>query len=699
MFSTLLQWLDERTGIPTVYGKIADASVPASRCGFRFLPTMILFAFVLQAISGVFLWAFYSPSAQSAWESLFYMQFMLPGGWMIRGVHHFAGQVLVALLGIYVVLLVVRGGYRSPREFVFWSAVVLLLFSLGSSLTGDLLSWTLSGFSATLVRVRFLQMLPIVGDPLFRIVAGGPDFGTLTLPRFLVLHILVFGGGFFAVAVLWRFFDHRANRISCGSEDVVDNETSETANSCCHPKRFVPFWSNEILKCSLAWLFVTAIVLFLVYQKPILGTIRPDWNRVEAQLPREASLGVHVGAPADPASFYDAARPEWSFRALYHFSNLFSGSQKILPIFVIPSCLALFVFLIPVIGHFKLGRVSIGHYFNVLAMLFLFGAFCWLTYASYHHDYVDPKMQGFRNDEAKAEELAKRSIELCLAPSGIPPTGALTLLQNDPLLQGPALFERHCASCHPFAPLAGEQEHPDFKPLACENPSAPNLYRPIRKEWIAGFLDTKKIRSDDYFGKTKFGAPSAAMVGFVRGSLNEILKEDEDNEKLLDELIGFLHQEAKRDALRTEAEPVTADQAEFFAAFTCGQCHAVYGQKTPPVIQAPDLRGYLSRDWLIGIIADPTSKRFYGPDAGGVKGNDRMPAFRRSKDDAVMTLAEIETLVDWMRGKWFRYGAEAVSMPSAEPMTPTPPPAAETPEKSVSSASSQPPSASALKIP
>ena len=639
MISTLLQWLDERTALPTLFGQTAGASVPANRSMFRFFPTMIVFAFALQAISGIFLWAFYSPSAQSAWESLLYLQFILPGGWLIRGVHHFAGQVLVALLGLYVVLLVLRGGYRSPREFVFWSAVVLLLLSLGSSLTGDLLSWSLSGYSATLVRVRFLQMLPIVGDPLFRIVAGGPEFGTLTLPRFLVLHILAFGGGFFGVMLLWRFFDHRADRI-------VDN--GENRQSV----HFVPFWSSEILKCSLAWLFVAVIVLALNYQKPLVAAMRPDWSRVDSRLPREASLGIHLGAPADPASFYDAARPEWSFRALYHFSNLFPGNQKILPIFVIPGCLAFYVFLIPIIGHFKLGRVAIGHFFNVLAMLFLFGAFCYLTYASYHHDYVDPAMQGFREDEARAEELTKRAVELCLAPDGIPPTGALTLLKSDPLLQGPVLYERHCLSCHPFAPLAGEQEHPEFQPLVCEQPSAPNLYRPVRKEWIGGFLNGKRIRSDDYFGKTKFAG--GTMVGWVRSDLGEILKEDDENEKLLDELIDFLCTEAMRDAPHHDTEPVTAEQANLFATFNCGQCHVVYGSRTLPAIQAPDLRGYLSRDWMVGIIADPTSKRFYGPDAGPTKGNDRMPAFHRLKNDAVMSLEEIETLVDWLRGKWYR---------------------------------------------
>lgn len=663
MQDLFIQWLDERTGIPTLYNKIRNWTIPAGCC-CRFLPAMILFAFVLQAITGVLLWAYYSPSAQSAWESLFFMQFVLPGGWMIRGIHHFSAQLLTVLLGLYLLGLVFSGKYRSPKEFVFWSAFILFLFSLASSLTGDLLSWTLSGFSATLVRVRFLQMIPFIGEPLFRIVCGGTEFGTLTIPRFLVLHILVFGGGFFVVMILWRFFDHRSASIVSQYDCQSNTKTSINNSNRC----WVPFWSSEVLKCSLAWLLVMAVVLILVYRQPILHAIRPDLFSVHQNLPREASLGVHLGAPADPASFYDAARPEWSFRALYHFCNLkwktengeidvFPGERKYIPIFVVTSCLLFYVVLIPVIG-----RLKIGHYFNVLMVLSLFLSVCYLTYASYRHDYLDPAMESFRQDEAKAEQIAERAVELCLAPDGIPPTGSLTLLQRDPMLQGPILYAQHCAVCHPFKPFEDEQEHPDFKPIPCETPKAPNLYQPIRKKWIEGFFDAKRIRSDDYFGKTKFA--SGAMVGYVRGELKDILSEDEDeNGKLLDQLIDVLYSDAQRERLRVETpngvEGLTEEQLELFATFNCGQCHKLYAQTEKPVIQGPDMRGYMSRDWMVGIIADPVSTRFYGPAIGKDKGNDEMPSFHLSPEEAVLSRQEIETLVDWLREKWYRFRASS----------------------------------------
>lgn len=670
MREVFLNWLDQRTGVPTVFRFICQWSVPVGRGIFNFLPTMIVFAFLTQAITGVLLWSHYSPSAQSAWESLFYMQYVLPGGWMIRGIHHYSAQLLVALLGLYVLGLVFKGRYRSPREFVFWCGIGLLLFSLASCLTGDLLTWTLSGFSATLVRVRFLQMLPWIGEPLFKIVAGGPEFGTLTIPRFLVLHVLIFGGGSFVLMILWRFFDHRAAMVAVPESSTAD-DGDEPRKSC--PTVWTPFWSGDVLKCSLACLVFMMATLLLVYHKPIVNFLRPNAVKAHPHI-REASLGAHLGGPADPTGFYDAARPEWSFRALYHFSNLknknaegeeidvFPGDKKYLPIFVIPGLLFLYIMMIPIIGHSKPG-----HYFNVIAVACLFLGFCYLTYASYHHDYLDPSMEAFRTDAERADRIAERAVELCLAPAGIPPTGALSLLERDPFLQGPALYEQHCAICHPFHPMDGEPEHLDFKPIICEEPSAPNLYNPIRKKWIAGFLDAKRIRSDDYFGKTKFA--SGGMVGYVRGTMKEILEDDsEDYEKMLDDMILLLEEEAKRDRPRIETplgvEDLTKDQLSMFEDFTCNTCHYFYAQNTKPTIQAPDLRGYMSRDWMIGIVADPTSTRFYGPDVDKTKGNDRMPSFYLGPHDATMSLQEIETLVDWLRGKWYRIEDDKTAAPS-----------------------------------
>ena len=51
----------------------------------RTILTGLTFAIAVQFITGVVLWMNYSAGAQSAWESVYYIQDVLPGGWVLRG--------------------------------------------------------------------------------------------------------------------------------------------------------------------------------------------------------------------------------------------------------------------------------------------------------------------------------------------------------------------------------------------------------------------------------------------------------------------------------------------------------------------------------------------------------------------------------------------------------------------------------------
>lgn len=506
-----LKWLDERTGFVTGWKKIASWQVPASGCLCRWLPVAIIFAFVIQGITGVFLWAFYSPSAQTAWESVWHIQFQVPFGWLVRGIHHYSAQVLVGMLGLYVVALAVHGAYRRPREFVYWTALTMLLFALGSCLTGDLLMWSLSGYFATITRVSFLQLLPWVGLPLYKLVAGGPDpaFGTMTLTRFTVLHILVCGGGGFALMFLWKWFDLRSRPLSA-------------EKGCCHKCALAcaktekrPFWGWEALGAACVCVLFLAVVLALVFQHSL--TRRQIADRAPT-LPAEAYLGAELTSPADPGGSYDAARPEWSFRALYYESKLpiFSKIGMIYAIFVVPPILLGFFYLLPI-----LGRNKFLHVLCVLAVGALFVVFCAFTYLSYVDDYKNPEhAPAFLASKAEADKLAHRAIELCAAPDGIPQTGALSLLKKDPFIQGPKLFAQHCASCHRFEPFGELTETADFSPIECPEPTAPNLYRSVSAEWIGGYMDVEKLLSDDYFGATTSFGEKGSMVTYMKGRVH-----------------------------------------------------------------------------------------------------------------------------------------------------------------------------------
>ena len=84
----------------------------------------------------------------------------------------------------------------------------------------------------------------------------------------------------------------------------------------------------------------------------------------------------------------------------------------------------------------------------------------------------DPKLRSAEElpeHEGEAHREAERTHELIQRrtvndtgelsePLMIPRDGAISLLRNDPLIQGPKLFQRHCASCHAYEGPAGKDE-------------------------------------------------------------------------------------------------------------------------------------------------------------------------------------------------------------------------------------------------
>jgi ubiquinol-cytochrome c reductase cytochrome b subunit len=109
---SFLNWLDDRTGIRDFLSEALYESIPGGARWRYVWGSTLVFTFVVQLVTGVFLWMQYSPSAQTAWESVFYIQYETQGGWLLRGVHHFTAQAMVVLLVFHMMQVVIDGAYR-----------------------------------------------------------------------------------------------------------------------------------------------------------------------------------------------------------------------------------------------------------------------------------------------------------------------------------------------------------------------------------------------------------------------------------------------------------------------------------------------------------------------------------------------------------------------------------------------------------
>src|SRR3989454_8675986 len=185
---SLLAWLDHRTGYKQFLHHALYENVPGGARWRYVWGSTLTFCLVSQFITGIFLWLAYSPSSQTAWESVYYIQNAMWGGWLLRGLHHYTAQAMNVLLVVHLMQVVIDGAYKAPREINFWFGLGLLQLVLGLSLTGYLLPWDQKGYWATKVATNIAAITPFIGPEVQRLIIGGADYGHHTLTRFFALH-------------------------------------------------------------------------------------------------------------------------------------------------------------------------------------------------------------------------------------------------------------------------------------------------------------------------------------------------------------------------------------------------------------------------------------------------------------------------------------------------------------------------------
>ena len=262
-----------------------------------------------------------------------------------------------------------------------------------------------------------------------------------------------------------------------------------------------------------------------------------------------------------------------------------------------------------------------------------------MSYYSLAKDRANPEHQ---KAIALEKRQAHRVCELA-RHEGIPPTGALTLLRNDPKTQGPRLFAQNCASCHDHA--AGNDPLDDIK---AEKSSAPNLAgfasravdrRPVEPEADrrpAIFRQHEVPQRQD--GRLREG--DARRSG--RRRKRRISKRWSSPSRPRPELPAQKAADAKDAKIIAEGRKLVDRRSRLH--------RLPQVPREGQVGRRPELTGYGSPQWIAGIIRNPADRRFYG------KLNDRMPAYAASETDPAQNTLnprQIEMLTDWLRGQWY----------------------------------------------
>ena len=582
-------WLDHRTGYRALVHETLFENVPGGARWRYVWGSTLVFFFSVQVITGLFLWMAYSPSTQTAWESVYFIQNQMWGGWFLRGLHHFVAQAMTVLLVLHLMQVVIDGAYKAPREVNFWSGVILLLMVLALSLTGYLLPWDQNGYWSTAVVTNLVGINPGIGNGLQAVIVGGTSYGHQTLTRFFALHAGVIPGAIIAFIVGHVYLFRR--------HGITPKEPRTRPDQ--------GFWPEQILRDAVACLAVLLVVIFFILR----------------------DHGAPLGAPADPTEQFSAARPEWYFLFLFQLLKYFPGRAEFLGAIVLPGLLLVVLIAIPYIGRWKLG-----HRFNLGFLWVMLAGAGLLTWRARVEDAKDPE---YLAAAALSERDAARAVEL--SNNGIPVTGATTLMHDDAYTQGPRIFSRNCASCHRYDGHDGLGN-----PLPADSISGSDLKDFGSREWLTGFFDEAKVSTPRYWGGTVH--KDGDMIAWI----NEHVPTTDAQKAERRSVIMALSAEATLPSQQVVDQRDTAAIAvgRLMLRDTtkgCAACHKFHDAGK----DSPDLTGYASAEWLRAFITDAAHERFYGDN------NDRMPSYGTEKSLSEKEIALVSDWLrqEWYRPK------------------------------------------------
>ena len=145
--NSLWGWFDRRLGLGVVTKVAREKEVPLHRHTiWYYFGGMTLFLFAIQVATGILLLLYYRPSAENAFESVQFIMAEVRFGWLIRSIHSWSANVLIAVLFIHLFSVYFLRAYRQPRELTWITGVLLFFVILAFGFSGYLLPWNTVAF-------------------------------------------------------------------------------------------------------------------------------------------------------------------------------------------------------------------------------------------------------------------------------------------------------------------------------------------------------------------------------------------------------------------------------------------------------------------------------------------------------------------------------------------------------------------------
>jgi ubiquinol-cytochrome c reductase cytochrome b subunit len=373
----------------------------------------LLFLFLSQVITGIFLALYYVPSADHAHSTIAYITKEVTEGSFIRSLHAYGSSAIVIVLLLHITQTFLYGSYKGKRELLWLAGCVLFALMLGMSFTGYLLPWDQKAFFATTVGTNILSEVPFVGNALKSLLRGGTEMGTLTLSRFFVLHVFMIPAFIFAGVAAHVYLFRKA-----GAAGPIQGDAATLKRSA------EPFYPRQVL-------FDITFALLIICGLALLAHFAP----------------TELGPKANPADTQYVPRPEWYYIPVFQWLKYWEGALAVVGILVIPGFIALLFVALPFLDRRPERRpwkrpVAVTIYAVIFIGLGVLGGL------SRRNDMRDPAVSSqLAKQREDVETFMKAPFEPELAESSL--AAANVALANPLAAKGKDIFEQQaCNACH-----------------------------------------------------------------------------------------------------------------------------------------------------------------------------------------------------------------------------------------------------------
>ncbi len=152
------------------------------------LSVVILTLAIVASISGIFVGFYYEPAAGNAYNSLQTISETIPNGWLILGLHDWAGNGIIVVALVQIIVMFLGRQFRRSWLTAWISGIFLTLSTIGLGWTAMILTWNQLGYWRLKVELGTIASIPLVGETISNILTGGNGINTTTIVHFYTIH-------------------------------------------------------------------------------------------------------------------------------------------------------------------------------------------------------------------------------------------------------------------------------------------------------------------------------------------------------------------------------------------------------------------------------------------------------------------------------------------------------------------------------